>query len=282
MLRNFKIALSQFEFLRCFDTFWGSSLVDMISALRHGPVGRTYEEDDEDEQTSNFIDPADSLELNLSTDCVTAETIFFSLSFAAKPITNALITTYDFRNVGVAKYCVGKVVLAEVFHSESKNCFVVSVANQVEDHLAPTFASLFDKFQVRSIVIADSLSIAKYIGQGVEGALRTVVTSSVGSHELLSSSAFVTSTAKLEIGNLVTGVAAAILSHTEARQIPAVAFLVLSKVYVSVSVMKAFALIAPLLQSLLGAENVALPTNATYNELLKRDPYVLRTENLYS
>ena len=254
----------------------------MISALRHGPVGRTYEEDDEDEQTSSFVDPSDCLELNLSTDCCTVTTIFFGLSFAAKPITNAFITAYELKNVGTIKYRAGKVVLAEVFHSESKNCLVVTGASPVEDHLAPAFASLFDKFQLHSIVIADSLSIAKYIGQGVEGSVRTVVTSSAGLHEPLSSSAFVTSTAKLEIGNLVTGVAAAILSHAEARQIPAVACLVLSKVYVSVSVMKAFEPVAPLLQSLVAGETFALPTNATYNELLKRDPYLLRTENLYS
>lgn len=254
----------------------------MISALRHGPVSRTYEEEDEDEQTLSFVDPDDALEFHIAPDILTADTIFFSLTFAAKPITDALIVAYDLESVGHVKYCAGKVTLADVYYSKSKRCLVVLARTKVEDNVAPAFASLFDRFKTRAIAVVDSFGIANYVGQSQEGSLRKIVTSSIDSHEVFAGSAFVASTMKLEVGNLVTGLAAAILSHAEARQIPAVAFLALSKVYVSVAVMKAFEPIAPLLQGLFVGERITLPTNATYNEHLKRDPYVLRTENLYS
>jgi len=257
----------------------------MISALRHGPVGRTYEEDDEDEQAVQFIDPADSLELVISVEGLALSqlhSILFALDISAKPIADATISSFGLDEIGFVKGRVTKAQVASVFHSSSSNSVVVIVHGKLEDHIAPAFASLFDQFEARAIVIADTLSIANYVGQGGEGSLRKVVTSAVASHEVLDA-AKVLSTPNLEIGNLVTGLTASLLGHAEARQVPAVAFVVLSKVFLSVKSMKSFESLAPLLKALHGAEKeLSLPTNAVYNELLRRDPYVLRTENLYS
>lgn len=258
----------------------------MISALRHGPVGRTYEEDDEDEQAMQFVDPAGSLDLVIGVEGLIREqpnSILFALDISAKPIADAIIGSFELKEVGFVKGRVSKAQIASVFHSSASNSIVVIVHGKLEEHVAPEFASLFDQFNARSIIITDTLSIANYVGQGGEGSLRKVVTSSVASHEVLSA-AKVLSTPNLEVGNLVTGPTASILGHAEARQIPAVAFVVLSKVFLSVKSMKAFETLAPLLKSLFGGaeKELNLPTNTVYNELLRRDPYVLRTENLYS
>jgi hypothetical protein len=72
-----------------------------------------------------------------------------------------------------------------------------------------------------------------------------------------------------------------VLNRAEARGRSAVLYLTLSRAYLTVPAMRAFESVTAVVQNFAGAVITAPPASA-YTTMLKRDPYVLKTENMYS
>lgn len=246
----------------------------MIAAIRHGQVSRTYEEDDESEVVETSVTKLD-LQL-LPVNIQETITAIFSIATASNAIAQSLIRSYEMTVIGKVVSQGGKQCFATLYHSPSVNAVVVCLTQStLPDHLSFAFAELFDFLNIVDAIVLDNVSISTYVGRGEEGSLRKMSTSSC-------SGALITKTVpNMAIGNLVTGVSAALLNHGEARGGSVVLYAVLSRVYLSAQSMRAFEVLLPVLRAALG-ERLLAPTASDYAELLKRDPYVTKTENIYS
>lgn len=248
-------------------------IVPMIAALRHGQVSRTFEEDDE---LQVIQEPEVKLRLVLRPAAAIAGS--YSAIFSVGPASRVLAQS-------IVKSC-STVPLGEVVSEDDKQCFATVHANTVNvlfvlltqsvpENLSFAFTELFDVFDITNTIILDSVSISTYVGRGEEGALRKM--SSTNSEANINAATVPT----LAIGNLVTGISAALLNRAEARNKSVVLYTVLSRVYLSGQAMKAYEALLPVFSTLLGT-TVQAPDAADYSAILKRDPYVMKTENLYS
>lgn len=238
-------------------------------------MSRTFEEDDE---FGELMGPDLKLELKLLPAAIvpthTAIAIF-SISPTSKVIAQSLIATCRMTLIANVVAHGGKQVFATVHHCPTANVSVIChTQNTVPDCLAFSFCELFDIFGIEETVVLDSVSISTYVGRGEEGALRKMSTSS-------DSKNVITSVPNLAIGNLVTGISAALINRAEVRGQSAVLYAVLSRVYLSAQSMKVFEAVLPVFRAALGG-SVQAPSVEDYGKMLKRDPYVMKTENLYS
>lgn len=248
----------------------------MISINQHGPARRTFEEDDEEEQALQFIHPVGQLNLTIDGEVSEVCTVLHAFGLSVSPFAQSIISSLDMQQVGNVQMASGGQKLSTIYYSHAhKTMLAVSVS--IPSQLSFTFAELFGRFEPKTCIILGELNLSAYHGSGTEGELRKVCSSSY----LSSSNNSMDNVPLLETGIIVPGISAGLLNYAEARNISAVLFLTLSRASLTTSSMRAFEKLATLLQSLTEG-SITLPTSAVYNNMLKRDPYLLKTENMYS
>jgi hypothetical protein len=246
---------------------------DMISVQQHGPARRTFEEDDE-EETLQFVDPASQIELTLTnTSPVDVEVIVFADCIQAKPFADTMIQSLGMVSIGHVAFAKKGAKLSTLYTNESNKILLVVRHTDIPSELAYAYSDQFSRFQAVHTIVMSEYNLISYTGAGEEGELRRVSTTSctVTDNEV----------PQLESEHVVSGVAAAVLNQAEARSRSAVVYATLSRAYLTVPAMRSFEAVAAALLSLTGAVITAPPASA-YAAMLKRDPYVLKTENMYS
>ena len=245
----------------------------MISASQHGQGRRTYEEDDEDIDLVQSSTTELLLDLDLESDATSGNTnaIIFSTSIHSFPFVESIMKTLDIVEIGRVKVVGSREILSTVQYSKSSGTLLILGKGTVPNELVVTYASLFDRFGTNLTVVFGEYNILSHTGLVEEGELRQV-TSRQFTERIVP---------QLESQNLVTGVAAALLCRAESRNKRCVVFLTLSRAYLTVPSMRAFVALSPYLHEVLGT-TIPPPPQTAYTALVKRDPYVHRTENMYS
>jgi predicted ATP-grasp superfamily ATP-dependent carboligase len=174
---------------------------------------------------------------------------------------------------------IGHVALAKrgakistLYTTESNQTLLIVRHIDIASELAYVYADLFSTFTAAHTIVMGEYNLIAYTGAGEESELRKVSSTRCGITDAVP---------QLESEHVVTGVAAALLNYAEARGKSAVLYSTLSRAYLTVPAMRAFEPVAAVLQSLTGAA-ITAPAVSTYATMLKRDPYVLKTENMYS
>jgi predicted ATP-grasp superfamily ATP-dependent carboligase len=247
----------------------------MISVLQHGPARRTFEDDDEEfVNAQEFVESGDRVQIVFNSEIPenSVEVAILSFSLWAKCFTDATVKSLGMSSVGSLSVDKKKTPLATIYYSAATRALVVLQCFDIPDDLGHACMDAISSLSPKKYIILGAFSVSSYFGTHEEGSLLTVTTAAF--RDAVASTS-------LESGNVVAGAAAAAIAFAQARSIPAALFITLTKPYLTIHSMKAFESLAAMLEGVIGSV-VTLPTAADYAALIKRDPYVLKTENMYS
>lgn len=242
----------------------------MISVIQHGPARRTFE-DDEEENARTLSGAQQEVKLSFS-GVASVNVAIISSSLHAQAFAHSIIKALALSNVGFVAAADGKSPLLKLYHSTESNVLVAVAPAEIANELALQCVEAISSLSPKQYIVLGGLGISSYVGSGEEGQLLRVTTSAFQED---------TSVRRIDTNNIVQGLEAAVIAYAEARNIPAAVFVALTKPYLTVQSMKAFDGVAPLVEQLTG-KAVPSPQSSEYAALIKRDPYVLRTENMYS
>ena len=216
----------------------------------------------------------------------------------------------------------GKKLYSNIYQDDVGN-IVVTMSAPVPEHLLLQFMKIINSFSAEFILAISSSS--QILSSTAEGSLKYIATSKL-SRSLTTGNVeqsvkfknFNDFSAKLEAvqqlgsGTVITGISAAIISYCEGHSIPAVSLLYSRRAGITMTALKMFDNVLPLLHATLksstrssissntrsdaksdtGCDNHfeaefevevrARPTQQQYKSFVARDPFTNRTENVYT
>lgn len=214
----------------------------------------------------------------------------------------------------------GKRLYSNIYEDDVGN-IVVTMSAPVPEYLLLQFMKIIDSFQAGFILAISSSS--QILSSTAEGNLKYITTSKVSkslktgnvdqSVKLKNFNEFSSKLAavqQLNSGTVITGISAAIISYCEGHLIPAVSLLYSRRAGITMTALKMFDNVLPLLYATLksntdsnissntGSDNKsgsggdrhvevkvevrARPTQQQYKAFVARDPFTNRTENVYT
>lgn len=248
----------------------------MIAVQQHGPARRTYEEDEEEEFAAKFVTPSDRVKTIMREGAAFPHNVGLLLvvtSLHASVLATTLVKMPGLVQIGELVLSRRKEPLAILHHDETNNSTVVMLKD-IPDDVSFVVADILGALCPLETIVMGDMSFASYEGRVEEGGLLYLTPAA-------SSQAIVAGSARLDCGQVISGVAAAILSYAGVRGWSATLYLTLSRPFLTEPAMRAFERILPTLEKLTGW-SVALPSAADYARAIRHDPYLLRTENMYS
>jgi hypothetical protein len=214
----------------------------------------------------------------------------------------------------------GKKLYSKIYQDDVGN-IVVTMTAPVPEHLLLQFMKIIDSFQAVFILAISSSS--QILSSTAEGSLKYIATSklakaiksgnaeqSVKFKNINEFSSKLAAVQQLGSGTVITGISAAIISYCEGHSIPAVSLLYSRRAGITMTALKMFDNVLPLLHATLksdisnnagsnsgsdsksgsgGDSHVevevevrARPTQQQYKAFVARDPFTNRTENVYT
>mmetsp|Transcript_21915 Transcript_21915/g.36997 ORF Transcript_21915/g.36997 Transcript_21915/m.36997 type:complete len:271 (-) Transcript_21915:67-879(-) len=269
----------------------------MIAAQRHGTVSRTFEEDDEEVEGMGQSPPHphSNLKFDISPDKQhmlqekgNVGTIVYSLATASIPCASLITKIQEVDVIGSIKASerdssgdTKGLVYAEVYYSKSSKLVLVLCKNEIPVHLAYKMVEIFSNYVPSSVIILGSLPMANYVGQPCEGRLMKIATSASNTNtELDASLQHLLNFSNVDVGNVLTGTAAALLNYYEVRNLPAVLLVTLTKVFLTMGAMRAYEPAIDAIFKTLANEDAKFQLQ-DYEHAMRNDPYIAKTENLY-
>lgn len=171
-----------------------------------------------------------------------------------------------------------------VYYSASNNAILVRVVNKVVvESLFSSWLKIVMSVTPKTVVVISSLNVSNYLVGTFDdnnGTIKKLMTSCVKdkSNDLYE---LVKDIDDLEIGNIIQGIPAIIINYCEMRSISCINILSITKASLSIGSMKCLEKVIPLLSHVLSIQQQQQPANSDYQEIVKRDPFAIRTENLY-
>ena len=216
----------------------------------------------------------------------------------------------------------GKKLYSNIYQDDVGN-IVVTMLAPVPEHLLLQFMKIINSFSAEFILAISSSS--QILSSTAEGSLKYIATSKLSKslttgnvEQSVKFKNFNDFSAKLEAvqqlgsGTVITGISAAIISYCEGHSIPAVSLLYSRRAGITMTALKMFDNVLPLLHATLksstrssissntrsdaksdtGCDNHfeaeievevrARPTQQQYKSFVARDPFTNRTENVYT
>lgn len=210
----------------------------------------------------------------------------------------------------------GKKLYSNIYQDDVGN-IVVSLSAPVPEHLLLQFMKIIDSFQAGFVLAISSSS--QILSSTAEGSLKYIATSnlskainsgnaeqSVKFKNINEFSSKLAGVQQLNSGTVITGISAAIISYCEGHSIPAVSLLYSRRAGITMTALKMFDNVLPLLYATLKSNTVsnsssnskrgsgddshvevevelrARPTQQQYKAFVARDPFTNRTENVYT
>ena len=210
----------------------------------------------------------------------------------------------------------GKKLYSNIYQDDVGN-IVVSLSAPVPEHLLLQFMKIIDSFQAGFVLAISSSS--QILSSTAEGSLKYIATSnlskainsgnaeqSVKFKNINEFSSKLAGVQQLNSGTVITGISAAIISYCEGHLIPAVSLLYSRRAGITMTALKMFDNVLPLLYATLKSNTVsnsssnskrgsgddshvevevelrARPTQQQYKAFVARDPFTNRTENVYT
>ena len=248
----------------------------MIAVEKRELVGRTYEEDDDEGLGAPIVKHFD---VKFETGAVPAvETLLVGLDIVSLAFVPVFTEAFNFQAIGVVS------ANDEVYHRllygvDSKVLFLVHVKS-VDSDDATSWLKAIMNISPRFVVGLGSLSTSQFFGRReAEYFLRHLI-SAPSSSKWSQFDNTLQKIRSLEPGNVVTGVAAAILSYCEAREVPSVLLLTVTSASLSLGSIKVFEQVWPFFERL-GSGSVRKCTNKEYSLAIKANTFVSTTENMY-
>lgn len=211
--------------------------------------------------------------------------------------TSAIVGNVIDRRKSPSAQIVGKCLYSKLYQDEFGNLTIDVVAHMPEIVLFQ-WMKIINSFSPTFVLAMSSSS--QILSSSAEGSLRLLVTSDITSvlkfkrdggylnfknnSEVLNA---LVSFEMLSIGNVITGLVAVIMSYFESRSIPAVAIICSKRAAITFNALRSFEAALPILHATLGenGENhasLSKVSNQSYVEFVKKDPFALMTENLYT
>jgi hypothetical protein len=210
----------------------------------------------------------------------------------------------------------GKMLYSNIYQDDVGN-IVVTLSAPVPEQLLLQFMKIVHSFQAEFVLAISSSS--QILSSTAEGSLKYIATSklskatksgnveqSVKFKNINELSAKLAEVQQLGSGTVITGISAAIISYCEGHSIPAVSLLYSRRAGITMTALKMFDNVLPLLYATLksnissnsgsdsntksgsgGDSHVEVevrtrPTQQQYKAFVARDPFTNRTENVYT
>lgn len=283
----------------------------MISAEARfsGKTCRTFEEDDLEEGPSKLFVANEPLMLipTVAVDSLkeSTKTLIFLCGRISTPLINSFKRSFtSLAQVATATTSSAKEPSATIYHSSPERTTIVAVGTDAIDPLAiNAFLGLLisDQLPPTCIFTFSSMPAASFTGR-INGAMGTVrplmkVANTTMSEQLSTENTsfsaalpLLSNMVTLPVGNVLTGLGAAVVSYSDVRHIPAVAFISITDASISVDSMRAFNAALPTLAMFINDSRTELktplltlvePNNQDYLESVRHDPFLATTENMY-
>ena len=171
-----------------------------------------------------------------------------------------------------------------IYCSEDKKRIIITQDFPLPEELFYQTCSIITSFYTQLLVLFDGYNLSNIrpdIHTQNESYLRILQTTCFKNNKLeMSPSSIGIKT--LETGAVVTGLSAALLSYCEIRNMDALTCFALRDAAYTIISAKSFESIWPLLRIYVNDSLLQLPSNMDYVIALKKDPFLISTENLYT
>jgi hypothetical protein len=257
----------------------------MISAEKHGTIGRTYEEDDEDIVNDlDFGANTKVLQVNYNENYknkrLLVQTQFISVDSISSVLISSIVDNLDLENIGTIS--VNDTVYSTLYYGEQNKIGLVTVEKDVPPQLLTQWLKLVFSNAPSFTLSFGSMNISTFFGDinsNSEGTLRKLE-SCKSSSEWNRVGHTADSVRQLEIGNIVTGTAAAVLTYCEARSMASLLLISVTSASRSVAESRIFEQAWTLYERLLSSA-LPRPSQKEYLKAVKNDAFLQVTENLY-
>lgn len=226
--------------------------------------------------------------------------LVFSDNSEIKPVQKILILNDEatgivaniiYKNKKSSAEIIGKVTYSKLYYEE--DILFIQIITPIPESALLQLLEIIVKFEPL-LVCAVTLS-SQIIENCYEGDLRSLVTTDLYScikskiipENLLYLKDFkilncISKIEYLNVGIVITGLIAAMMSYFELRSIPAISIICSRKAAISVNVLKSYEKVLPILSGILNISLVNKATTEQYKLLVSRDPFANTTENIYT
>lgn len=255
----------------------------MISAEKHGSIGRTYEEDDEDIVNDSYLIEKATLCMNYNdkSSIYLVQTQFISVDSISAVLVSSFVENLVLKNIGTISADNGT-VYSTLYYGEKNKISLVTVEKDIPSHLLSQWLKLVFLNAPSFTLSFGSMNISTFFGDinsNSEGTLRKLE-SCKSSNEWGCVGRAADSVIQLEIGNIVTGTAAAVLTYCEARSMASLLLVSVTSASRSVAESRIFEQAWSLYERLLSSA-LPRPSQKEYLKAVKSDAFLQVTENLY-
>lgn len=253
----------------------------MISVEKHGPVSRTYEEDDDDitSQTTQILDF--QLIFNNGFVAPQANTLIVGTDNVSSALVPAFIESYRLQKIGSIQS--QEIVYSQFYYQENTKLLLLAFEKEIPIESVYSWLKAIMTFNPKFIITIGSMNVSNFIGEReYEGGTLRKIETAKHSEEWKKIGGSLGIIRSLETGNVVTGKVASILSFCEARGIASAALLTITSASLSFNAVKVFEQAWPIFRLLSESGDVVRkPTIQEYNAAIKSNPFLSITENMY-
>ena len=244
-------------------------------------ISRNYGEDEEDEiqDTSRCI----YISLNGVLSSLQIEYLLILEDRVTHLVEILVKATIPFDKIGYIQESSSNSNLCDVYLCKLRGVVLLRIKKPIKDCLYPSWIKIVASMETKNIITISGLNVSNYLVGNFDedvGTIKKLKSSSFDEYpnELNNS---LDQVSDLEIGNIIQGIPAAIMNYSEARSIRCVNFVSVTKAAISVSSLKCLEKLYPLLSIVLNEEILQTPSINEYVQVVRSDPFALRTENLY-
>jgi predicted ATP-grasp superfamily ATP-dependent carboligase len=213
-------------------------------------------------------------------DCKeTIEKCLYVVNDIALSVWQSVLSSGHYERLGSVEIIQGgrKHTASEIYINISKDTLLVRNLVDIPDDLLYTWLHLVLLDGTRSILILDGLHSACYTGIDLKDKVAVLFTTTVDESTKMRYSTF----PLIAPGNVIAGCAAALICYSECNSIKAIFCASSREASYTVEAAKVFESLSSQLCNFLDLPDLEF-TQASYQRNMKRDPYLFRTENMFT
>lgn len=241
-------------------------------------MGRTYEEDDDED-----VAPDKEVQLTLNSLVVgelVVDTQIVAVDRYSAVLVASMVESYRLELSATIVDCLSGELYSKLYYNNDSRMLLVTLERDVPVHVNHAWLQIAMSRAPQFVLALGSLSVARFSGQhDGEGTLRKL--QAHGASEYWAKFGSTLDHIRfLEIGNIVTGSAAAVLAHCAARRIPSLLLVTVTSAAMTMAAAQCYERAWPVFAQL-SSLPLRRPTAKEYSAAVRSDPFLLLSENLY-
>jgi len=252
----------------------------MIPITSSRSVGRNRFDDDSDDEIEIFEQNTfiENISMKLDNFSLTSnpKLLLIINNTIASAAGRKIISHFSMNSIG---WIEGSKKYGQVLANENLEIVVVVIKSDIPEPISYKISNTLVQMEPRMTVILDGYNASKVQRDSLNNSnIRYLQTSCVPEE----SSPKSLGVSHLDIGAVVCGLSAAVISQCEVRKLPAVICFSIREAAYTLSAAKSFEVIWPIIRKCLDDMSLPLPDSDDYMLVKRSDPFLINTENLYT